>query len=81
MNSRNFIWYALPMMLFLGTMWLFEPWFYQKVVASDDLEDIKKRDFKNICLNQAWCEDSFAGDETFTIILFNHNKVFTRKVT
>lgn len=46
MNSRNFIWYALPMMLFLGLMWLYEPWFYQKVVASEKLERIKKRDFK-----------------------------------
>ncbi|RJE72932.1 glycerophosphodiester phosphodiesterase family protein [Reichenbachiella sp. MSK19-1] len=46
MNSRNFIWYALPMMLFLAMMWLYEPWFYQRYVVSDDIEDIKKRNFK-----------------------------------
>ncbi|UXP32311.1 glycerophosphodiester phosphodiesterase family protein [Reichenbachiella agarivorans] len=45
MNSRNFIWYAIPMMLFLALMWLFEPWFYQRYVVSDDIEDIKKRNF------------------------------------
>ncbi|MGL1887937.1 MAG: glycerophosphodiester phosphodiesterase family protein [Reichenbachiella sp.] len=46
MNSRNFIWYALPMMLFLALMWLYEPWFYQRYVVSDDIEDIRKRNFK-----------------------------------
>lgn len=46
MNSRNFIWYALPMMIFLGLMWLYEPWFYQRYIASERLEKIKKRDFK-----------------------------------
>lgn len=46
MNSRNFIWYALPMMLFLALMWLYEPWFYQRYIVSDDIEDIKKRNFK-----------------------------------
>jgi len=48
MNSRNFIWYALPMMLFLATMWLYEPWFYQRYIASENIERIKKRDFKII---------------------------------
>ncbi len=46
MNSRNFIWYALPMMLFLGLSWLYEPWFYQRYIASEKLTTIKKRDFK-----------------------------------
>lgn len=45
-NSRNFIWYALPMMIFLGLMWLYEPWFYQRYIASDKLTSIRKRDFK-----------------------------------
>lgn len=45
-NSRNFIWYALPMMLFLGLSWLYEPWFYQRYIASESLYSIKKRDFK-----------------------------------
>ncbi|WP_109831979.1 glycerophosphodiester phosphodiesterase [Reichenbachiella versicolor] len=45
-NSRNFIWYALPMMIFLGLSWLYEPWFYQRYIASDDLHNIRKRDFK-----------------------------------
>lgn len=48
MNSRNFIWYALPMMGFLALLWLYEPWMYQRYIASTDLEDIKKRDFKII---------------------------------
>jgi glycerophosphoryl diester phosphodiesterase len=48
MNSRNFIWYALPMMLFLGLSWLYEPWFYQRYIASERLQTIKKRDFKII---------------------------------
>ena len=45
-NSRNFIWYALPMMLFLGLSWLYEPWFYQRYIASESLHSIKKRDWK-----------------------------------
>ncbi len=45
-NSRNFIWYALPMMIFLGLSWLYEPWFYQRYIASDSLHSIKKRDWK-----------------------------------
>ena len=48
MNSRNFIWYALPMMLFLTLMWLYEPWFYQRYIASTNIENIKKRDWKII---------------------------------
>ncbi|MFY0654865.1 MAG: hypothetical protein JXQ96_22725 [Cyclobacteriaceae bacterium] len=48
MNSKNFIWYALPMMGLLLLMWLYEPWFYQRYIASTDLEDVKKKDFKII---------------------------------
>lgn len=33
-------------MLFLALMWLYEPWFYQKFIVSDDIEDIRKRNFK-----------------------------------
>lgn len=44
-NSKNFIWFALPMMAMLAIMWLYEPWFYQRYVVSDDLEDIRKSDF------------------------------------
>jgi glycerophosphoryl diester phosphodiesterase len=46
MTSRNFIWYALPMMVFLSFMWLYEPWFYQRFIASEKIEKIKKRNFK-----------------------------------
>ena len=48
MNSKNFIWYALPMMGLLFLMWLYEPWFYQRYIASTDIKNIKKTDFKII---------------------------------
>ena len=48
MNSKNFIWYALPMMGILLLMWLYEPWFYQRYIASTNIENIKKTDFKII---------------------------------
>lgn len=48
MNSKNFIWYALPMMGILLLMWLYEPWFYQRYIASTKIENIKKKDFKII---------------------------------
>ena len=48
MNSKNFIWYALPMMGLLLLMWLYEPWFYQRYIASTNIENIKKKDFKVI---------------------------------
>ena len=48
MNSKNFIWYALPMMGLLLVMWLYEPWFYQRYIASTNIENIKKKDFKII---------------------------------
>ena len=48
MNSKNFIWYALPMMGLLLLMWLYEPWFYQRYIASTKIENVKKKDFKII---------------------------------
>lgn len=48
MNSKNFIWYALPMMGLLLVMWLYEPWFYQRYIASTKIENVKKKDFKII---------------------------------
>lgn len=48
MNSKNFIWYALPMMGLLLLMWLYEPWFYQRYIASTNIENVKKKDFKII---------------------------------
>ncbi len=48
MNSKNFIWYALPMMAVLLLMWLYEPWFYQRYIASTNINNIKKTDFRII---------------------------------
>lgn len=44
-NSKNFIWYVFPMMGFLIIMWLYEPWFYQRYIVSDNIEDVRKTDF------------------------------------
>lgn len=48
MSTKNFIWYAIPLLFFLILLWLFEPFIYQKLFASTELSTIINKEFKII---------------------------------